>query len=73
MKACRDCGVDVQRFSQSANGNWSRTNDFATPPGSSADRDRAESEAIAAGKVDIREVRRRQVYVGGKPVGAPFE
>lgn len=73
MKACRDCGVDVERFSQSANGNWSRTNDFATPPGSSADRDRAESEAIAAGKVDIREVRRRQVYVGGKPVGAPFE
>jgi hypothetical protein len=72
-KACQDCGVNVHRFTQAANGGWSRANDYASPPSNWAERNKAESEAIANGKVDVRDVRRRQVYVDGKPVGAPFE
>lgn len=72
-KACQDCGVNVHRFTKAANGVWSRANDFASPPSNWAERNKAESEAIAAGKVEIREVRRRQVYVEGEPVDAPFE
>ncbi len=72
-KACQDCGVNVHRFTLAANGGWSRANDYAPPPGNWAERNKAESEAIAAGKVEIRDVRRRQAYVDGKPVGAPFE
>jgi hypothetical protein len=29
--------------------------------------------ALARGAVEIRSVERRQVFVGGKPVGTPFE
>jgi hypothetical protein len=71
--ACQDCGVNVHRFTQAATGGWSRANDYASPTSDWAEGNKAESEAIAAGKVEIRDVRRRQVYVDGKAVGAPFE
>lgn len=34
---------------------------------------KAQADAFAAGKVEIRSVARRQVFVGDKPVGDPFE
>ncbi len=34
---------------------------------------KARNAAFAAGKVEIREVKQRQVFVDGKPVGQPFE
>lgn len=34
---------------------------------------KAQAEAFAAGRVDVRPVARRQVFVGDKPVGEPFE
>lgn len=33
----------------------------------------AQQKAYAAGQIDIRPVQRRQVFIGGQPVGAPFE
>ena len=72
-KSCQDCNVDVHRFTQAADGRWSRINDYAPPPKNWPVQKKAETDAIKAGKVDIREVRRRQVYVDGKPVGTPFE
>jgi hypothetical protein len=35
--------------------------------------DQAVVAGYAAGKVEIRTVPRRQVYIGGVPVGDPFE
>lgn len=72
-KPCEGCGVEVYRFTQAANGDWSRANDNAPPTGNWAAIKKAESEAMKAGKVEIREVRRRQAYVDGKPAGLPFE
>lgn len=72
-KACQDCGVDINRFAQTENGGWARANDYPPPPSNWAAEKQAESEAIKSGKVEIRDVPRRQVYVDGKPVGAPFE
>ncbi len=72
-KPCEGCGVEVYRFTQTANGAWSRANDNAPPTVNWAAIKKAESGAIKAGKVEIREVRRRQVYVDGKPAGLPFE
>jgi hypothetical protein len=31
------------------------------------------ADAIRAGKVNIREVRKRQVFIGDEPVGQPFD
>lgn len=72
-KPCEGCSVEVYRFTQAPNGDWSRANDNAPPPGNWAAIKKAESEAIKAGKVEIRDVRRRQAYVDGKPAGLPFE
>lgn len=72
-KPCEGCGVEVYRFTQAANGAWSRANDNAPPTGNWAAIKKAESDAMKAGKVEIRDVRRRQVYVDGKPAGLPFE
>ena len=33
----------------------------------------AQQKAYAAGQVETREVKRRQLFVGGEPVGPPFE
>ncbi|CAN5369725.1 hypothetical protein BH09PSE4_BH09PSE4_11930 [soil metagenome] len=38
-----------------------------------AERAAAQQKAYAAGQVEVRPVQRRQVYVGGVPVGDPFE
>ena len=32
-----------------------------------------ERAAVVAGRVEVRAVQRRQVFIGGKPAGAPFE
>jgi hypothetical protein len=39
----------------------------------STEDDQAIITGYAAGKVEIRTVPRRQVYIGGVPVGEPFE
>lgn len=72
-KPCDQCGVDVHRFSQVANGEWARANSSATPPEDWVAYRKAESAAMKAGKVEVRDVNRRQVYVDGKPVGEAFE
>jgi hypothetical protein len=72
-KPCEGCSVEVYRFALAAKGDWTRANDNAPPTGNWATIKKAESDAIRAGKVEIREVRRRQVYVDGKPAGLPFE
>lgn len=72
-RACPDCGVDVVPFVIGADGTWRREADLRAPKGDWTALRKAESEAIKAGKVEIRDVPRRQVYIDGKPVGATFE
>ncbi len=72
-KPCQDCSVEIHRFTQAAGGSWSRVNDYRLPSGNWAARNKAEADAIKAGKVEIRDVRRRQMFIDGKPVGTPFD
>ncbi len=55
-----------------ADGKWT-----AAPDGVEPDRDAATRAAIVAGfrsgAIEVRSVSRRQVFVGGRPVGSPFE
>jgi hypothetical protein len=43
------------------------------PEADIAKRSARQAAALAAGQVEIRTVERRQVFVGGEPVGQPFE
>ena len=63
--ACRD-GARYRL----ADGKWDQDTSGRAP---TPEEDRAIVAGYAAGKVEIRTVPRRQVYVGGVPVGAPFE
>ncbi len=72
-KPCDMCGVDVRRIEMTADGAWSHVNEWAAKGGDTEVKQKAELEAIKAGKVEIRDVQRRQVFVDGKPVGSPFE
>lgn len=55
-----------------------RTSDGWSDPGNAASRDLTDAQwaaidaAYKAGKVEVREVTRRQAFVGGVPVGEPF-
>lgn len=73
VKPCDNCQADVQRFGLSAAKVWERTFDQAPPTDDWAARNKAELAAIKDGRVEIRSVERRQVFLDGKPVGAAFE
>ncbi|TFU03053.1 DUF4153 domain-containing protein [Polymorphobacter arshaanensis] len=55
-------------------GAWNETTGFQSEPVAEIDKRNAQqAAALAAGQVEIRTVERRQVFVGGEPVGEPFE
>lgn len=60
---------------QLVDGKWQDANDRARAMARDESRDgaKAQAEAYAAGQVEIRPVTRKQVFVGGKPVGDSFE
>jgi hypothetical protein len=60
---------DGERYRFEA-GKWAKATTERTE---SADEKQAIATGFAAGKVEIRTVPRRQAYVGGVPVGEPFE
>lgn len=66
------CGIDVSRL-RLKNGAWAPD----TVPSSTDPEQRAQAkadlEAMRRNQVEIRAVERRQVFVGGRPVGEPFE
>jgi len=51
-------------------GKWTSTNEAVTPAPID---ERALARAFGQGRVEIRDVKRRQVFIDGKPVGAAFE
>ena len=68
---CEGCQPTASRLLIDEGGLWQvvSTSDFDrnTPPS------REQLQAIERGQVEVRAVRRRQVFVGGKPIGEPFE
>jgi hypothetical protein len=65
-----DCRLDAALVAREG-GAWRQVE--ALKPGESGVADRqVERRAALAGEVELREVSGRQVFVGGKPVGAPF-
>jgi hypothetical protein len=71
-RTTKDGGVEVLRIGLRKNGEWSEFDGwegFGEPglPGQVAQPD------VANGKVELREVKRRQLFMDGKPVGDVFE
>ncbi len=72
---CPDCRASVTRLVRDPNGRWQPLNvdsppapgEVTTPAALAAQR-----RAVAAGRVEVREVVRRQVYVDGQPVAGAF-
>lgn len=74
VQGCADCPASVSVTRLNDKGAWTLDEDRAVPADPQAKPDnRALGEAIAAGRIDIRPVTRRQVFVDGKPVGGAFE
>ena len=67
--------MDVSRLRMAADGRWSNDAGVPDPPPASTNRRtyREQNAALARGEVEIREVRRRQLFVGGAPVGQAFD
>lgn len=74
---CDGCSPDVEIRRLSPEGKWEEP--AAVPPYAEGtedavrERNRLAGEAVARGEVGIRTVERRQVFVGGNPVGQVFE
>ncbi len=70
------CAVDITAFSEK-DGAWARAERKSRIPSMTAEEQREslrrEREAIAQGQVRVAPAPLRQVYVGDKPVGEPFE
>lgn len=70
---CKSCTSNVVQLVRMADGNWNQAGRDST----SVQRDEsgiaAQRAAAERGEIEVREVKRRQIFVGGKPVGDVFE
>ena len=75
IQQCKTCVVATDRFVLK-DGEWAGRFDIATDQATVAESDRrreAMSKAIGEKPITIRDVKRRQVFVGDEPVGDVFE
>lgn len=70
---CEKCAAGVARFKRAPKGDWQQLPAAPTREGANAPNAPREQEALAQGAVELRSVTRRQLFVGGEPVGEPFE
>ncbi|HEX8534507.1 MAG TPA: DUF4153 domain-containing protein [Allosphingosinicella sp.] len=72
---CPECAAGVTRLVRGPEGDW-QTMNVESPaqafPQQMGQDPQAQRGAVAAGRVEIRDVRRRQVYVDGQPVSGTF-
>lgn len=66
-------GTDAVRRFVIVNGKWADAAEAAKSSTETASDVRAAAAGLDAGSIEIRPVQRRQVFVGGVPVGDPFE
>jgi hypothetical protein len=74
---CPQCLASVTRLTRGPKGEWLPVpGDTISPPNPPSNRPEAQAEAqrraMAAGRIEIRDVVRRQVYVDGQPVSGAF-
>ena len=70
---CERCDPNVTRVTRDAAGGWRVIADPGPGIPAGTSRNPAEQQrAVAAGKVEVRAVQRRQVFVDGQPVGPIF-
>jgi hypothetical protein len=70
---CENCQASAMRLLIDEKGGWrvaDAAGDARSPTSASTKEQR---DALEQGRVEIRSVQRQQVFVGGKPVGPPFE
>lgn len=71
---CEGCQVDASRLQQDEFGGWRSRSasdlDTVSGPPASIEEQR---KAVEQGRVEVRSVQRRQIYVDGKPIGVAFE
>lgn len=74
---CEACAIDAAYFVRGADGKWEAAAERwpVPPPPAEAKKAQAAAERAAAerGEIEVRQVTRRQVFVGGRPVGTVFE
>lgn len=71
-EGCATCVPEARVYNRSSSGRWARAH--SGPPLQAPDyAGIAERRAAERGEIEVREVKRRQVFVGDKPVGEPFE
>lgn len=69
--SCKGCTPNVRRATLDAKDRWTDSYAPYLPVKAPAVQDTA--RAIQSGKVELRDVRRRQIFVDGKPAGIAFE
>jgi hypothetical protein len=75
---CPECSARVNRFVQDSKGGWQPAASEVLPPPivrttpEDEVQSQAQRRALAAGRAEIRQVQRRQVFIEGKPVGGSF-
>jgi hypothetical protein len=74
---CPECQVTVTRLRLQPDLQWQSGEPSSSPGRDSTERlsderAKAQRQALSAGRVEVREVRRRQVFLNGEPVAAPF-
>jgi hypothetical protein len=65
---CDDCPSHALLFERGPEGRWATLG--GTAPEGQVELD---SRAASSGRIEVREVTKRQVFVGGKPAGAFFD
>lgn len=71
---CETCAAQADRLALQANGSWQgqRTDSSRTEPPAAPD-PKAQQRGVEGGQVEVRTVPRRQLFIGGEPVGPAFE
>jgi hypothetical protein len=70
---CDDCEVTITEF-EFVDGKWERASPYNDEPSDQRDaRRKRQSTALRGNQVEIREVTRRQLFIGGEPAGDILE
>jgi len=70
---CPECETQTARLLRDARGQWSIADPDIVANAARPQQNAALRRAVAAGRVEVRTVPRRQVFIDGRPVGQLFE
>ena len=70
---CENCQASAAQLLADERGGWRAADTAGDARTAAPAPSKEQREALEQGRVEIRDVQRQQVFVGGKPVGLPFE